>query len=121
RLKFNSSPVATATGLAVQAELAAVGMNPILDTSKDVTGQVVQIVTSKDFDVSTWGIALSGDDGAVPALAQNLASTSASNRVGFSDPLVDKALNDLFAASTDAQKVAAYKTIATEVYAKLPF
>jgi peptide/nickel transport system substrate-binding protein len=121
RLEFNSSPVAMATGLAVQAELTAVGMNPTLDTSKDVTGQVVQIVTTKDFDLSTWGIALSGDDGAVPALAQNLASTSASNRVGFSDPLVDQALNALFAASTDAQKVAAYKTIATEVYAKLPF
>jgi peptide/nickel transport system substrate-binding protein len=121
RLTFNSSPVATATGLAVQAELAAVGMNPQLDTSKDVTGQVVQIVTSKDFDVSTWGIALSPDDGALPGLAQNLASTSASNRVGFSDPLVDQALKDLFAASTDDQKKAAYKVIATEVYNKLPF
>ena len=35
--------------------------------------------------------------------------------------MVDQALNDLFAANTDAQKVTAYKTIATEVYAKLPF
>ena len=47
RLTFNSSPVATNTGLAVQAELTAVGMNPQLDTSKDVTGQVVQIVTTE--------------------------------------------------------------------------
>jgi peptide/nickel transport system substrate-binding protein len=121
RLTFNSSPVATNTGLAVQAELTAVGMNPQLDTSKDVTGQVVQIVTTKDFDVSTWGIALSNDDGAPPALAQNMASTSASNRVGFSDPKVDQALKDLFAANTDADKKAAYKIIAEEEYAQLPF
>jgi peptide/nickel transport system substrate-binding protein len=121
RLTFNSTPAGVASGLAVQALLQAVGMDPQLDTSKDVTTQVVQIAVQKDFDVSTWGIALSSDDGAVPALAQNLASTSASNRVGFKDPKVDQALKDLFAAQTDDQKKAAYKTIVEEVYANEPF
>jgi peptide/nickel transport system substrate-binding protein len=119
-LTFNSSPVQQQVGLAVQAELQAVGMNPQLNTSLDTTSQVVAIATQKNFDVSTWGIALSNDDGAVPALAQNLSSTSTSNRVGFSDPTVDAAIKDLFAATTDAQKKADYKTVAEAVYTQVP-
>jgi peptide/nickel transport system substrate-binding protein len=119
-LTFNNSPVQQQVGLAVQAELQAVGMNPQLNTSLDTTSQVVAIATQKNFDVSTWGIALSNDDGAVPALAQNLSSTSTSNRVGFSDPKVDAAINDLFAATTDTQKKADYKIVAEAVYTQVP-
>ncbi len=119
-LTFNNTPAGQQEGLTVQAELQAVGMNPQLDTSKDVTAQVVAISTQKNFDVSTWGIALSNDDGAVPALAQNLLTTSSSNRVGYSNPKVDTAIKDLFAATNDAQKKADYKIVAEAVYTDVP-
>ena len=60
------------------------------------------------------------DDGAVWALAQNFNSTSTSNRVGYSNPLVDQALKDLRKAKDDAEKTAAYKIIAEQVYKDMP-
>jgi peptide/nickel transport system substrate-binding protein len=119
-LTFNNSPAGQSEGLVVEAELQAVGMNPQLDTSKDVTSQVVAIASQKNFDLSTWGIALSNDDGAVPAVAQNLSTTSTSNRVGFSDPKVDAAIKNLWADTTDAQKKADFKTVAEAVYTQDP-
>ncbi|HUP73654.1 MAG TPA: hypothetical protein VM282_11500 [Acidimicrobiales bacterium] len=58
---------------------------------------------------------------AVFALAQNLRSDSPSNRVGFKSPVVDQALKDIRAATTDAEKTAAFKKISEEVNAQLPF
>jgi peptide/nickel transport system substrate-binding protein len=120
RVLCNSSPVAVNVCLAVQAMWQAVGIDPVVDTSKDVTGQITQVVVAHDFDVTVWGLATSPDDGASMALRQNLLSTSQSNRVGFRSNDVDVALNQILAAKTDAEKKALYKTIMTNVYANNP-
>ena len=43
------------------------------------------------------------------------------NRIGFNSPIVDQALKDLRIAKTDAEKTAAFKKIAEEVQARVPF
>jgi ABC-type oligopeptide transport system substrate-binding subunit len=65
-------------------------------------------------------MAAGNDDSAEIAFAQNFQSGVPSNRVGINDPALDAALKDLFAASTDAQKKAAYKTIMNELNSQLP-
>ena len=74
----------------------------------------------KDFDVTGWGLAIPPDDGAVWALAQNFASTSTSNRIGFKSDVVDQALKDIRQAKTDDEKKAAYKKIAEVMTAEVP-
>ena len=118
---FNAYDVAvTENDYATQTMLQAAGIDVALDTTKDTAGHIGTITVQKDFDISGWGLAISSDDGAMPALAQNLASTSASNRVGYKSPTVDQALKDLRAASNDDDKKAAFKTIAEEVAKDLP-
>jgi ABC-type transport system substrate-binding protein len=118
RLLYNSSPTAAAVGLATQTMLQNVGMTVALDTSKDTNAQIVQVTSLKDFDVTGWGMAIPPDDGAVWALAQNLASTSTSNRIGFKSSVVDQALKDIRQAKTDDEKKAAYKKIAEVVHGR---
>lgn len=117
---YNSSPAGSAIGLAFQTMLQAAGMTVTLDTNIDIQGQIQKVITQKDFDISGWGLAIPPDDGAVWALAQNLRSDSSSNRVGYASPAVDKALSDLLVAKTDAEKKAAYKTIAEQVATDVP-
>jgi peptide/nickel transport system substrate-binding protein len=120
RLLYNNTPTAMNVGLAAQTMLQAVGIDAELDTSKDTTGQILQVTVAKDFDVAGFGVAISNDDGAMAALAQNLSSTSPSNRVGYKNPVVDQALKDLRAAATDAEKTKQFGIIATEVARDLP-
>ena len=56
----------------------------------------------------------------VGAIAQNLASTSTSNRIGFKSVVVDQALKDLRGAKSDDEKKAAYKKIVDEINTQLP-
>ena len=95
-------------------------MTVTLDTDKDTLGQIAQVTGLKDFDVTGWGLAIPPDDGAVWALAQNFASTSTSNRIGFASPVVDQALKDIRQAKTDDEKKAAYKKIAEVMTAEVP-
>ena len=121
---YNNTPAASAIGLATQAMMQGVGMTVPLDVTKTITAQVNQVVVQRDFDVTGWGLAIPGDEGAVWALAQNFLSTSKSNRVGVNDPLIDQSLKGLLTATTDDQKKALYKTIAQQLTsdaAVLPF
>jgi peptide/nickel transport system substrate-binding protein len=120
RLLYNSSPTAAAVGLATKTMLEAAGMTVDLDTSKDTNGQITQVVVVKDFDVTGWGMAIPPDDGAVWALAQNLSSTSTSNRIGFKNDTVDQALKDILVAKTDAELKAHYKKIAQVIATEVP-
>src|SRR5690606_32467993 len=120
RLVYTNAPTAQAIGLAVQTMLEAVGITAMVDTSKPTAEHIQTVVVQKDFDMSGWGYAIASDDGAMAALAQNLQSTSPSNRVGFKSEAVDQALTDLRAAETDDDKVAAFRTIAEEVAREIP-
>jgi peptide/nickel transport system substrate-binding protein len=120
RLLYNSTPTGAAIGLATQTMLQAAGMTVTLDTSKDTTGQVAQVTVLKDFDVTGWGLAIPPDDGAVWALAQNFASTSPSNRIGFKSAVVDQALKDIRQAKNDDEKKASFKKIAEVMATEVP-
>lgn len=120
RMLYSNGQFAVDVALATQAMLEAVGMKAIVDTSKDTTAQVVQVTTQRDFELSGWGTTITNDDGAAAALAQNLASTSTSNRVGYNNPAVDQALKDLRKAKDDTEKKAAYKIILENVYRDVP-
>jgi ABC-type oligopeptide transport system substrate-binding subunit len=65
-------------------------------------------------------MAIPPDDGAVWALAQNLSSTSTSNRIGFKNDTVDQALKDILVAKTDAELKAHYKKIAQVIATEVP-
>jgi peptide/nickel transport system substrate-binding protein len=120
RLLYNNSPTAVNVGQATQTMLQAVGIDAPLDTTKDTTNQILQVTVQKDFDVVGFGIAVSNDDGAMAALAQNFSSTSPSNRVGYKNPKVDQALKDLRAAATDEEKTEQFGIIATELSRDIP-
>jgi peptide/nickel transport system substrate-binding protein len=107
-------------GQAVTTMLQAAGINATLDLQES-TVQQTRVTSTKDFEAAYWGIAVSPDDYAVFALAQNLRSDVASNRVGFKDALVDQALKDVRSAKTDDARKAAYKVIADEVVKFAPF
>ena len=120
RMLYSNGQFAIDVALATQAMLETVGIKTLVDTSKDTTAQVVQVISQRDFELSGWGTTITNDDGAAAALAQNLASTSPSNRVGYSNPAVDQALKDLRKAKDDNEKKAAYKIILENVYRDVP-
>ncbi|HUP74948.1 MAG TPA: ABC transporter substrate-binding protein [Acidimicrobiales bacterium] len=120
RMLYSNGKFAVDVALTTQALLEAVGIKTVVDTSKDTTAQVVQVISQRDFELTGWGTTITNDDGAAAALAQNLASTSTSNRVGYSNPAVDQALKDLRKAKDDTEKKAAYKIILENVYRDVP-
>jgi peptide/nickel transport system substrate-binding protein len=119
RVLTNNSPTGTNVGLAVQAELEAVGVAVTLDDGRDIQGATALLV-QKNFDTFFGGMAAGNDDTAEIAIAQNFQSGVPSNRVGIADPALDAGIKALFAASADADKVAAYKTIMTELNSQQP-
>jgi peptide/nickel transport system substrate-binding protein len=121
RVLFTNSPNDAAASLALETMLKAAGMNPIVDTSKDSSGEQAVVISQKDFDLARWGTSIGPDDSAIWAVAQNLSTTSTSNRTGFKSDKVEQALKDLRAAKTDDQKKAAYKVVAEEFNAQLPW
>jgi peptide/nickel transport system substrate-binding protein len=120
RLLFVNTQVSRDMGLAVQTMLQAVGINAPMEV-KEATAQQTTVISTKDFDLTTWGIATGVDDATLFSLVQNLKSDVPSNRIGFKSLVVDQALGDIRVAKTDAEKTAAYKKIAEEVAAQLPW
>ncbi|MEO8693566.1 MAG: ABC transporter substrate-binding protein [Acidimicrobiales bacterium] len=120
KVLFTNSAVDANAAVALQTMLQAAGMNPQVDTSKDSTAEQA-IVGSRDYDTARWGTSIGPDDSALWSLAQALNSTAPSNNTGFKSAKADQALKDLRAAKTDDEKKAAYKTIAEEFNAQMPW
>jgi peptide/nickel transport system substrate-binding protein len=120
KVLFTNSAVDANAAVALQTMLQAAGMNPQVDTSKDSTAEQA-IVGSRDYDTARWGTSIGPDDSALWSLAQALNSTAASNNTGFKSAKADQALKDLRAAKTDDEKKAAYKIIAEEFNAQMPW
>ena len=121
RVLFTNSANDQNAAIALEGMLKAAGINATVDTTKDSTAQQAVVTTAKDFDLARWGTSIGPDDSAIWAVAQNMASSSTSNRPGFKSALVDQAVKDLRAAKTDDQKKAAYKVVAEEYNAQLPW
>jgi peptide/nickel transport system substrate-binding protein len=120
RLLFSNAPTASATGLAVDAMLKAVGIDSQLDISKSSGDSTIQYTQARDFDVVGAGLATSNDEGGFVAMFQNLSSTAASNRIGFKDPATDAAFKDIKSAKDDAGRKAGWAKLATAVNASVP-
>ncbi|MEO5838022.1 MAG: ABC transporter substrate-binding protein [Acidimicrobiales bacterium] len=121
RLLFTNSSVDANAAIALEGMLKAAGMSPVVDTSKESTAEQAIVTGSKDFDLARWGTAIGPDDSALWSLAQALQTGVASNRVGFKSAAVDQALKDLRSAKDDNAKKAAYKIIAEEFNAQVPW
>jgi peptide/nickel transport system substrate-binding protein len=121
RVLFTNSANDANAAVALEGMLKAAGINATVDTSKDSPAQQAVVTTAKDFDLSRWGTSIGPDDSAIWAVAQNLTSNSTSNRPGFKSDKVDQAVKDLRSAKTDDEKKAAYKVVAEEYNAQLPW
>jgi peptide/nickel transport system substrate-binding protein len=120
RVLFANSPIGQTTGLVIDTQLRAAGMDPQLDISKTSAQMTVQYTQQRDFDVVGTGFAASNDEGGFVAFNQNLLSTAASNRIGFKDAGVDAALVAIRLAVTDDARKAAFARLATAIYASAP-
>lgn len=120
RLLGGSDTLSSNVALATEAMLKAVGFEVTTDNTKNTTARVSQVTTARDFELATWGTSLAGDDSISAALAQNLQSTSPSNRVGYKNDAVDAAIKELRAAKTDDAKTAAIKKIVEQATKDLP-
>jgi peptide/nickel transport system substrate-binding protein len=68
-----------------------------------------QVTVDRDYDLATWGTP-TADEGAWRGLAQ-FRSDASSNRVGYADPDMDAALDELKAAATVEEQNAALAEI----------
>ena len=124
KVRYASSNVPSTVNraLAIKTMLELAGMTVDLDASKSTTDQVAQITTQKDFDMAIWGSPqLEDSDLSWLVLDQALRSDSASNRAGYKNPDMDKALLELKVASTDDAKKAAYKKISDLLTRDVPW
>jgi peptide/nickel transport system substrate-binding protein len=112
RLACTNQPERVALATAVDTMLKAAGMTPTIRADIDTATQITEITTKRDFDLGCWGLSIPNDDTAILALVQNFWSASPTNRVGYSSPAWDAALNVALAAKDDAAKKAANKTLA---------
>jgi peptide/nickel transport system substrate-binding protein len=121
RYLCNNSPAGQNRALAYEAQLKAVGIEPVVDTTKDITAMTLQYTQQRDFDIVCAGMPLSSDGNATAAFIQNLSPGGSGNRTGWNNAAVGAALKALMAATTDDAKKAALKTISEEVVKEAPF
>jgi peptide/nickel transport system substrate-binding protein len=112
RLACTNQADRVALAQTIDTQLKAVGFITDVHADIDTKTQIAQITTQKDFDLGCWGLSMPNDDTAILALVQNFWSASPTNRVGYSNPAWDAALNVALGAKDDAAKKAANKTLA---------
>lgn len=115
RLLVGPDEVQGNLGLALKTQLEAVGFQVDLIVSQNTA---TQVISARDFDLTTWAFGLYDDDGNHYALYTNLHSSS--DRFGYNSPDMDQALDALSVASTEDAKRDAYKRIAQTLYRDAP-
>jgi peptide/nickel transport system substrate-binding protein len=119
RVLAGNNPEGQGIGISIETMLRAVGMDPQVEYV-DTATNTQRVFIDKNFDIATHGMAITADDGGPLNLLQNFESKSASNRSGYSNPAVDKAIKDLRSAKTDAERTALYKIVAENVARDVP-
>jgi peptide/nickel transport system substrate-binding protein len=115
RITCTNSPERKAIALAAETMLREAGMDVTTRSDIDVATQIGEVVQKKDFDLACWGLNIYPDEGGALLFEQNLAGTSATNRVGYNSPEFDAALAEFKSAATSEEKTAAAKELA-EIY-----
>lgn len=113
------TPEAISRALAVQAMWQAVGFNVEIKYLSSTTDQVRTLYITHDFDVSSGGNGV-WDAAPMSRLYSSLASGSARNTGGFSDPETDRILGEIMSATNDSDKLAAIDRLQTEINATVP-
>jgi peptide/nickel transport system substrate-binding protein len=110
RVIAGNDPVATSWAQAVAAQLQAAGMEVAVDTSRDTSAVVNQVLVLRDYDIATWALALLDES---DANYQSLLASfgSANKRYGYSSPDMDTAIDLLRTADTQEKRVDAYRKI----------
>jgi peptide/nickel transport system substrate-binding protein len=99
--------------VALEASLEAVGMN-VDSQVADTNTHIAAVAVNKDFDMACWGMNIS-DSAIWRQIGFNFESTSPSNRIGYANPAMDAAIDELFAApDDDARREAVVKI--TEIF-----
>ena len=98
-----------AWGEAVRLQLVAAGFDVELQ-SKPISEIVTQVLTNKDYDLSTWAYGMTDE---FPTNYVQLAGTFAApnGRYGYSSPDMVAAIDKIRTAKTDAERTAAYKGV----------
>jgi peptide/nickel transport system substrate-binding protein len=117
RLLAGNDPVGTNFGVTVKSMLDVVGFNTVI-TSVPPGANVAPVLIQHDYDLAQWAFNLPPDDGVFGQLF--ISFDSQSNRYGYSSPDMDSGIDHLRIASTDAEKVAALKTISTAFTRDVP-
>lgn len=107
----------TATAFATMME--AVGIEVVVDTSKDSGALTLQVIVQRDYDVATGGF---GWDDVFDRFYAALPSTwgSAEYRYGYGSPEMDAAIDKFRVAITDEDRVDAFKDLVTVYNRDLP-
>ena len=102
-------------GITIQTLLTAAGIEVELQ-SKPISEIVTQVLTNKDYDLSTWAYGMSDE---VPANYVQLSGTfgAPNGRYGYSSPDMVAAVDKMRTAATDADRTAAYKAV-TEIWTR---
>ena len=101
--------------VAYEAALEAAGMN-VESTVADTNSHIAAVAVQKDYDLACFGLNLS-DSAMWRQVAINFASDSAANQIGYKNPAMDAAIDELFAAPDDEARRAAMMTI-SRLYAE---
>jgi peptide/nickel transport system substrate-binding protein len=116
RYRCTNTPVNVARAHAMRDQLAAVGIELVLDVDGG-TDEQVQALTARDFDLACWGLQVTPDDLGADSLRQNLYSNLGTNRSGYENADMDASLDALRVARDPDAKRAAYRHIA-ELYGR---
>ncbi len=103
-IRFNCRDTNANLPVAIVASLEAVGMTveaTVTDQNSSI-GAVIQ----KDFDMACWGWNIS-DSALYRQIGFNFRSDSPSNRIGYSNPDMDAAIDEMFAAPDREARTAA--------------
>lgn len=95
-VRFNCRDTNANLPVAIIASLEAVGMT--VDATITDQNSSIGAVVQKDFDMACWGWNIS-DSALYRQIGFNFRSDSPSNRMGYSNPAMDSAIDEMFAAT----------------------
>jgi peptide/nickel transport system substrate-binding protein len=110
RVMAGNDPVATNWAQTVSTLLRTAGMDVTVDTSKDTSGVVSQVLVQRDFDSATWALGWL-DENDVNYLQLAGSFNPANPRYGYSSPEMTAAIDLLRTADTQEKRVDAYRQI----------
>lgn len=119
KLRFvcSTTPYGEKFAQTFQTMMAAAGATV---ETKLIANPSTDVIINRDYESACWGFSPYSDDLGFWQLYGNLASTSASNRMGYKSPAMDAGLAAVRAATTNDAKKAGYKLMADAYLAEQP-